>query len=219
MSSYRDQTTWKRELREMREAEAREIREREERERAERERPILEATEALQATANELAKTTREKISTRVDDDFLGSLDQETKALKMPRAEAKQFNVEQFEIFKSQRPDAYWSTRNHVAVGDYLARNGFEIVPAKVLEAAWDRLSEYGLLESAPEPEPIAEPRPVQPEPLTAPESSAGEWGWNPDTGEREFKSHFLIAKMTADEYKRFVRIPRHQLDLVGVRR
>src|SRR5580658_1999917 len=51
MSSYRDQTTWKRDLREMREAEARELRAREASERAERERPIREAEEALKATA------------------------------------------------------------------------------------------------------------------------------------------------------------------------
>jgi hypothetical protein len=209
MSSYRDQTTWKRELREMREAEARELRAREASERAERERPIREAEEALKATAVELGKLTREKILTQVDDDRYKDPDMES--ARMSQADADAFNRTELKAFLVDNPHAYWSEANRDALGSYFERNHLRIVSRKYLEAAWERLSSYGLLE--PEPIPEATHRPAAQPEAPAPEPDVYE-GWDPDTGERKKYSKWEVDRMTGEEYRRVFRLYKDSLRL-----
>jgi hypothetical protein len=95
---------------------------------------------------------------------------------------------------------------------EYLSRNGVgQILSAKALAKAYERLSTYGLLEQRP---PVVETEPelleetIQPEP--EPIDDGSEWGWV--EGEKVRKSAWAIKQMSSQEYLDFVRIPFSQL-------
>ena len=195
----------------MREAEAREIREREERERAARERPLREAEEAYKSAATEMAKLTREKILSGIDDEAF--ISPELVNARMTTAAAKKFNLEQAELFRENNPRV--SDADIDALAGYFERNHLRIIDAQMIKAAWDRLSSYGLLEAAPVPEPqTPEPQTIpvlSPEPEPVPETYEG---WDPDTGERKIYTKWDVDRMTSEQYRRVFRIYREHLRL-----
>jgi hypothetical protein len=177
-----------------------------------RERPIREATEQLTATHRKLHAMEKAQISSRADEQVY--VDPVTIAMgTIPQAQADAYNAQQASLFRQNNPDFYPSEKNVQAIVDYLKRNRIEIVSALILEKAYERLSQFGLLEERPAPvevvEPVEETQPVvverQPERFIGIDLSTGT--------EREYTA-YEVDRMSSDEYRRVFRVTKASLEL-----
>jgi hypothetical protein len=200
-----------RELRQMREAEAAEIRERERAEAEKKERPLRQAEQDFQNTFKQYYAIKSQNLLTTSDEDF--TLDKDAPVWFATQAEADAYNKAQADLFVRNNPDYYGCAENLERMNQFLTLQGVDrIVSAPMLSQAFSRLREFGhIIErpvEVPEPEPIPTPRREKVETARVPEpEQAGEWGFDPDTGQRLFKSDFDIARMSSEAYKRFKRL------------
>lgn len=175
----------------------------EKREQEERERPLREAERQLNETANQLAQVMRERIQSGRDNEF--SPDAAVAKATMSTADASRFNTEQVRVFAANNPDFYPSEGNREILFSYLLRNGIQIANAETFQRAFQRLRDYGLLESAPAPEPIPEPEP-EPTPELEPAPN-GMQGFDLATGESRFYTDYEVNRMGAEQFRRAFRM------------
>jgi hypothetical protein len=169
----------------------------------ERERPFREAEEQLRQSSIELGKLTRERILSGKDDDFQPC--PTIANARMTTAAASDFNAEQFSLF-ADTTAIYLNEANTEKITDYLWNQHIQISNAETFRRAAERLSDYGLLELAPAPEPLAEPIP-DPVEQRHPVNDGYETGID-QTGAETRHSPMQIAAMTADQYRRWKQIP-----------
>jgi hypothetical protein len=185
-------------------------------EQAERQRPIITATETLAKTHAALIQVERENVLAGRDDSF--AVDDGVKNASMSQEAADRFNGISADSFVENTPLYYPSPENHEILCDYLTRNGCMIANGATWRKAYERLNSLGLLQTWPEPESF--PEPLE-EPERLPESHEGYptphrqeplyvdgWDW---TGEPKRITAREADAMSAEEYRRFLHIPRIQ--------
>ncbi len=159
---------------------------------------MREAETALQQSATELGKLTREMIQSGKDSDF--QLPASVAGRGMDYEEARKFNGSEMRAFIASEPSFFDCPENREALIDYLLRQDCVIADAATYQAAFLRLREYGLLEERPEPEPIQEP--PKPQPVAEPTPEVFK-GVDPATGlEREF-SRREVQRMDSLTYRK----------------
>jgi hypothetical protein len=174
----------------------------------EKDRPRLEAEEQLRDAAVQLGKLQRERILNGKDDEF--KPDEALSNAHMTISAASDFNAEQFSLF-ADTTDLHLSESNIEAITDFLWRQGVQISSAETFRRAAERLSDYGLLELAPAPEPLSEP--VEIEPILIEQDQPRQVqrlydGWDPNTGEPRQYTEFEASQLTADQWRRAMKIP-----------
>jgi hypothetical protein len=176
-------------------------------EQEEQERPLREAEARLAATASELAKLERERITSGKDELWV-----DPSLTPMSKEAAMRFFGESFKAFVESSPWFYYSESNRDTLLSYMERNGLgstvQIVNSTMFEKAARKLADYGLLEDRPEPvEP--EPEPIEEQIQREPEMVPG-WDWA--TGKAREYSHIELNRMSAKDFARAMRIPRSGL-------
>ena len=180
-------------------------------EQAERERveaPIRAAEERLKESHRRLAQVYRDRLLGKVKDPDRIPVDPSVTGIRMPRAEADNFNRREFAKFKNEHLDVYWTHELLVNLGDYFHKNGLQIVTAGMIGSLIERYREYALLPDPPlpepEPEPIAEPaKPIEPE---------LEHGWD-DSGNPLTLTRRQVDRLSSTEYRKFKRLDRAALE------
>lgn len=172
----------------------------------ERLRPIKEAEQQLNQTFRELRKLELESVTSGKDSAFVK--DEETKRRTVPNLEAaKAFNVAQYKMFADRNPD-YWPTpENFKVIGEYLDRQGINLASAANFEAAYRRCAEFELLQERPAPEPEPVPEPVIVAPIEEKPTEETYQGFDLETGEPRAYSRWEVEHLTADQFKRAMRI------------
>jgi hypothetical protein len=186
--------------------------------KAEHEHEQKEQIEKLKSswekTVNELAAAEKLCIQHLKDEDGFEQSD-ELRALRMSSIEeAQRFTVEQIDIFIRDTPEFLPCEHNRRELIGYLERNGIDcFTDARTLRKAFDRLTQYGLLKQrpAPEPEPESQPAPVQVEP-SQPVDDSYEDGYDEKTGQPLRLTRYQVARLSADDYARWKKIPFSQL-------
>ena len=167
---------------------------------------------AVEAAKSQLAETTRKigvevrlRLRKGVDDGL--ARDSEADGLSLSADDASRYNSAELRKFRTERPDAYLSDSNIETLGSYFERQGLRLISAKVLSAAYDRLSEYGLLEQRSAP--VAKPTPPveqslarhpEPAPHEQPETYAG---LDPATGQPCTYTAFQVSQMDAATFRK----------------
>jgi hypothetical protein len=174
--------------------------------RIERERPLRAAEQAFQQTARELATLQRDRISQGKDETFAAELPH----ARMTTAQASEQNAAAAFEFVESNPSYFASDANHERLCGYLFENGCNIATKGDFENAYTRLSEYGLLEDWPAPEPeYEEPEPlieeIQPEPQPVTRLYDG---WSLQDGTPRQYTEWEVQQLTADDFRRVMRIP-----------
>jgi len=150
----------------------------------------------------------REGIATGIDPLAIaeGIFDEE--ANLAPGETADEYNRREADEFRKTCPDYYACADNMALLTGYVTRNApkLKLVSAKQWEMVYNRLSNLGLLKQRPAPEPTPE---STPEPVA---DDGSEKGW--DEGGNPLKlTRRQVAALSSDEYRRFKRIYRDQLD------
>ena len=180
----------------------------------EQQEQINELDAQWKKTANELAAVEKTLILHAKDEDGFEQSD-ELRAIEMPSMEeAERFTREQIDIFMRDTPDYYACPENRAQLVSYLVRNGIDCyTDAPTLRKAFERLRSFGLLKErpAPPPEPEPQPAPAQVEP-SQPVDDGSEWGYDDKTGEPLRLTRYQVARLSADDYARWKKIPFSQL-------
>lgn len=170
---------------------------------------LAEAESVYTQTQREIVKTIRERLLTQKDDEAY--LDPTTVGFALTQDQADAYNSDEARKFIEANPQFFNTRENRERLGEYFSRNGHNLVSAPMIEAAVRRLSEFGLLESAPPAPSPAFQRPqvnlniehVQPEP-EAPDENVG---IDQTTGERRRFSDFEIGHMDSESFRKTFRL------------
>lgn len=142
----------------------------------------------------------------------------------MPKSAADKFNGEQVEIFIRENPDylAYKSRETSDAILSYFDRNGVYIVDAAMFKAAFHRLRDLGIITMRSVPVPPVLPVPQQKRVnLSIAESPKPKDeridGWDLISGEPRKWTPRELDKLSADDYRRALRLYKSDLELPHV--
>jgi hypothetical protein len=182
----------------------------------ERERPLREAEAQLNETSRELALAMRERLIQGRDPDLL----QDASDGNVTDLEAIVSGERETEIFLATEPWFYPCEENSKIIMAYIERNRrTRSITAELLSNVATRMRECGLLKERPE-----EPTPAQVFEAEVIEQPASKRepkpevnvGWDPLTGKPKTISKYQMDRMSADEFKRFMRIKRPDTILAG---
>ena len=192
--------------------------------RLEAERRNAERVAVLQSehqnTLRQLRSLERERVSTGEDDAFQVDPDTVGPNNGIKPDQVASWQAAQFTTFISNNPGYYRCDENGAAISDYLERNcpGLKLISAKQLEAAYKRLSEFGLLKERPAPTP--KPAPVQSKPAPAePKKPKAELidGWDITSGEPRKWTPRELDRLSSTDYRRALRLYKEDLALPSV--
>jgi hypothetical protein len=154
-------------------------------------------------TQRDLGRLLRERIQLGKDEDVY--VDPATVGIKLTEEAAAKFNKEQAAVYRSRNPSLTGGALT--VVGEYLERNGINIVSALTIESAVRRLESFGLLNRpAPAPTPEPPPRPyvnLSVTPLPEDDEPRKHVGLDLLTGEERSYTNFQVEKMSASEFSR----------------
>lgn len=194
---------------------------RQEQEQLEREADRQAKAEQLARQKGKRREFMREGIATGIDPLVIVDelFNDPTFTVPVPTDKAEEYQRAEVEKFRKACPDYYPCPENSKTMTDYLERNApwLKRVSAQHWKAVYKRLSEFGLLKERPvvvpaEPTPASAPKQVNPN-LTIAKDDGSETGWNAQTGQPLTLSRKQVAALSADEYRRFKRIYKDQLD------
>jgi hypothetical protein len=169
--------------------------------------PIREAEAELRKTHGQLLKAERDSILTSPDPDvFIDPRFPVGKSIPMDQA-ADMARIAG-ENFVATHPEYFICSENTEAFVRYFQVNRLQILTLEMYEAAYQRLNSLGVLKQRPAREPEPEtveqpaPAPVQPEELIGVDES----------GREKAYTRAEVDRMSAEEYKRFFRLPTKQV-------
>jgi len=161
-----------------------------------REAPLRRAQSEFERNTKELAQLQRKNLTTGKDPNVY--ISPETRGKAISASEAERIAIASSESFISAHPEYYVCPENGEIITDYFRRNECFILTAPMIEAAYVKLRDAGLIVERPAPsEPVvveAEQPAPQRTKLIGIDQSNGE--------EREF-SDWEVNNMSADEYRR----------------
>ncbi len=180
---------------------------------------LVEEESKYAETSKELGKVMRERLTKMPDDGVF--IEPSTLDVRMTKKEAHEFNRKEAAIFQQRNPNLCPLTDATIdALQGYFDRNAIKIVSALTIEAAYQRLRDYGLIEDrqapVPGPQPVAKPQRVNLEierPQTRPDPGKP-IGIDPFTGEPREYSQWEVNRMTADQFKKVFALTREKLML-----
>jgi len=181
-----------------------------EREEAQRLAPIRSAEAELAKTAGKLLKLEREAVANGKDEKASSLLSPAMLAITPERPisleQAKRFNEEQARLFAESTPEFYPCQENAEAITGYCNRNGIQVADAATYRNIFERLNSFGLMQPAPaptqEPEIVEQPAPAQ----------QTEFEGVDESGRPKSYTRAEVERMSANEYKRFFRLPTKQV-------
>jgi hypothetical protein len=164
--------------------------------------PIKAADAELSKTAGKLRAAERDAALNGRDDLALSLLSEPMKTIKLhTEDEVAAQNEHAAHAFMRETPDYYRSDANANAITGYCTSHGIIIADAATYANVYRRLDSLGLMEHAPahQPEPVIEqqPAPVQ-----------TEFEGVDDSGRLKLYSKAEVDRLSADEYKRYFRLP-----------
>ena len=166
--------------------------------------PVRAAEAELTTTHRQLLKIEREAALHGKEDPLFarGLLSEPMKTIRLNTLEeANEHNLRTAREFMERTPSFYQSQYNAELITDFAVRNDLLVLDAETYSNIYRHLLALDLLEheSSPQPEPLIE----QPEPVQQMETEGVD-----DSGRVKLYSKAEIDRMSADEYRRFMRIP-----------
>jgi hypothetical protein len=168
--------------------------------------PVRAAEAELTTTHRQLLKIEREAALHGKEDPLFarGLLSEPMKTIRLNTLEeANEHNLRTAREFMERTPSFYQSQYNAELITDFAVRNDLLVLDAQTYGNVYRHLDGLGLMEHEPASEPQPEPLIEQPEPVQQMETEGVD-----DSGRVRLYSKAEIARMSADEYRRFMRIP-----------
>jgi hypothetical protein len=186
-------------------------------EREAREAPVRAATEQLNEIHNKLVALQRERLLSNIKD-VDAFADPDLATVRMTEEQASGYNREQFNLYRSTHPNVFWNETLLEQVGAYFERNGLRIISAAMIANVIERFKEAALLPDRPTPAPS---QPYMPKPsvnltIAAPKTELID-GWDLVSGEPRKWTPRELDRLSADEYRRALRLYRADLELPNV--
>jgi hypothetical protein len=169
--------------------------------------PIRKAEAELQETARKLRAAERgTALNGKEDPTFVRSLlSDPMKTIRLENLEeANEYNLRSAHAFMAANPEYHQSQANADLIANWCMRNDVVVFDAETLGNIVGYLDGLALIEhrSEPQPEPVIEQAPA-PAPVQQNEAEGVD-----DSGRLKLYSKAEIDRMSADEYKRYFRIP-----------
>ncbi len=168
--------------------------------------PIRKAGEELSKVAGKVLQAERKTaVEGKEDPAFVRSLLSEPmRTIRLESLEAaNEFNLRSAHAFMAANPEYHQSQANAELIANWCTRNDVVVFDAETLGNIVGYLDGLGLMEHRPEqqPEPLIEQKP-------APAPTQNEAEGVDDSGRLKLYSKAEIDRMSADEYRRYFRIP-----------
>lgn len=174
----------------------------------EEERPLKEAAEQNKSLLLEREQLAR-KLIDRGEPDPLFVIPDDALNLRMAVPEAQAFSKAQAEKFVNETPEYHACPENLKALTDYLLLQHIPIVTVSVLKAAYERLTELGMLKQKPT-EPQSEPE-QQPPVVTEPDPANKYFTETifTDSSTGATYTEYQLDQLKSDEFAALMKLPR----------